>query len=295
MEFIVDSLRADWETFLRLVPRLIYGLLLLMVFIITATVAGRMLGKTLRSSRRLAANARFFQLALTWTIASIGVLLALGIVGFQGVVTSLMATGGIAAIILGFAFREVGENFLAGFFLTFSRPFEIGDLIKTGDLLGTVRSIELRYVHVRTFDACDVYVPSAQLFREPLYNFTKDGLRRPNFTIGVAYHDDPETVIALLEETVAGVAGVLAEPEPFVTVKNFGAQYVEYDVFFFIDVEHSDRGYIATKNDVKVACWRALRDAEFTFSTDVSSAIELRKLPGIDVTVTGESTLPSEE
>jgi small-conductance mechanosensitive channel len=239
----------------------------------------------LRRTQRYRANESFFRHAVSWSIAAVGLLLALGLMGFEGVAASLLATGGVVAIVLGFAFREIGENFLAGFFLTFSRPFEVDDLIKTGDLTGSVRSIELRYVHIRTFDACDVFVPTSQIFREPLFNYTRDGLRRPSFTVGVAYHDEPEAVVALLERTVARVGDVLAEPASFVSIKEFGAQYVEYEIFFFIDVNQSDRGYVAVRNDVKAACWRALRDAAMTFSTDVTTGLVIDSVPSLEVFV----------
>ena len=188
MDFVVESLSADWQSFLRFAPRLLYAAALLVAFLIAAKIAGMSTARLLEGSARLRTNKQFLRHLVSWLVGSVGILFALGIMGFEGVAASLLATGGVAAIILGFAFREIGENFLAGFFLTFSRPFEIGDLIKTGDLTGNVRSIELRYVHIRTFDAADVFVPSAQIFREPLYNYTRDGLRRPSFTVGQPFN-----------------------------------------------------------------------------------------------------------
>ncbi len=285
MEFVLESLRADWEALLRFAPRFFYGLLLLVLFLAAGRFAGRVVARVLRRTQRYRANESFFRHAVSWSFAALGLLLALGLMGFEGIAASLLATGGVVAIVLGFAFREIGENFLAGFFLTFSRPFEVNDLIKTGDLTGMVRSIELRHVHIRTFDVCDVYVPSSQIFREPLFNYTRDGLRRPSFTVGVAYHDEPEAVVALLARTVAHVDDVLAEPASFVSIKEFGAQYVEYEIFFFIDVNKSDRGYVAVRNDVKVACWRALRDAAMTFSTDVTTGLVIDSVPSLEVSV----------
>ncbi len=283
MDYILESLLADWEMFLRFAPRIFYGLVLLIVFLLAARYGGRLVEKMLERSARLRPKAHFLQIVVTWLIASVGLLLALGLMGFSGIVTSLLATGGVLAIVLGFAFREIGENFLAGFFLTFSRPFKIGDLIKTGDLTGKVRSIELRYVHIRTFDACDVFVPSAQIFREPLYNYSRDGLRRPSFTVGIAYHDEPAQVITLLEKAVGGTDGVIADPPAYVTVKEFSEQYIEYEVFFFFDMKLSKRSYNEISNDVMINCWHALRDAGMTFSTDASGGLEISNVPDLKV------------
>ena len=285
MAFVIESLNADWEAFLRFAPRLFYGLVLLLVFFLAAKLSGRIIANIIHRSGRMRANERFLQHVVSWSIASLGILLSLGVMGFHGVATSLLATGGVVAIVLGFAFREIGENFLAGFFLTFSRPFDAGDLVKTGELTGIVHSIELRHVHIRTFDACDVFVPSAQIFREPLYNYTRDGLRRPSFTVGIAYHDEPEKVIHLLEETVKNVPDVTTEPRSYVSVKEFGGEFVVYEVYFWFDVSKSERSYVEIDNEVKVSCWRALRDAGMTFSTDVTTGLEIQTVADLKVAV----------
>lgn len=286
MEFVIDALIADWESFLRFVPRLAYAAIVLTGFFVLGRQVGRLVGRLLKLSARFGNDQHFIQQLVTFAVWSLGILLTLGILGFQGIAASLLATGGVVAIVAGFAFREIGENFLAGFFLSFSRPFELQDLIKTGDLTGTVAGIELRHVHIRTFDGCDVYVPSAQIFREPLYNYTRDGLRRPSFSIGVAYQDEPEQVLSLLETAARGVAEVLADPPLFVSIKNFSAQYIEYEVFFWIDVNTNALGLVATRNEVKIRCWRALRAAKMTFSSDVTAGIDIQTAPELSLNVT---------
>ena len=283
MDFIADSLRSDWQAFLSFSPRLLYAVALLVIFAIAAKVIAHLVGRVFRRSVSLRANEYYVRRLVTWTVRTVGILLALGVMGFEGLAASVLATGGVLAIVLGFAFREIGENLLAGIFLTFSRPFEIGDLIKTGDLSGTVRSLDLRSVHIRTFDACDVFVPSAQIFRRELYNYTRDGLRRPDFSIGIAYHDDPVAVIELLERTTRGVADVLADPQAFVSVKSFTASFIEYQVFFWMDTTHSRRDMVAVTNDAKIRCWRALRDAGMTFSTDVTTALDIQSVPRLNI------------
>jgi len=276
MEFITESLRADWQTFLSFSPRLIYATLLLLVFVLAASAVGGLVARVLNRTAKFSPNARFVRRITTWTIRVVGLLLALSVMGFQGLAASMLATGGVVAIVLGFAFREIGENLLAGIFLAFSRPFEIGDLIKTGELTGNVRAIDIRSVHIRTFDACDVFVPNAQIFREKLYNYTRDGLRRPSFTVGVDYHDEPEAVVELLESATRAVRHVLPEPRAYVSISEFAASFIVYEVFFWMDTNISTRDIVSLSNDVKIACWRALKNAGMTFSTDVTTALEIQ-------------------
>lgn len=279
MEFILESLRADWQSFLSFSPRLIYAIVLLLVFWFAGSAVGNVIGRLLRRSEKAHTTMGFVQRLLTWVLRFAGVMLALGVMGFSGVAASVLATGGILAIVLGFAFKEIGENLLAGIFLLFSRPFEMGDLIKTGGLTGRVRALDIRSVHIRTADACDVYVPNAQIFRQELYNYTRDGLRRPDFTVGIAYHDKPEQVVALLESTVRGVPDVLPDPEAFVSIQSFADNHIEYQVFFYLDTNRSKRDIVTLKNDVMIHCWRALIEAGMTFSTDVTSALDVKSVP----------------
>jgi small-conductance mechanosensitive channel len=276
MEFFRQSLYADWQAFLDFSPRLLYAAGVLLVFAAIARVVRYGLGKVLNRSFKLQPHARFVQRLVGWIIRIAGLLLALGVMGFTGIAASLLATGGVVAIVLGFAFREIGENLFAGIFLAFSRPFELGDLIKTGDLTGEVKAIDIRSVHIRTSDACDVFVPSSQIFSQELFNYTRDGLRRPRFTIGVAYHDRPEEVLALLERTVRGTPEISAEPPAVVNISEFGDSVIVYEVFLWVDVTATETSLLDITNDAKVRCWRALKESGMTFSTDVTTAIELR-------------------
>ena len=283
MEFVLGSLRADWQTFLNYSPRLIYAAIVLIIASLAAGAFSRLVGNVMRRSQRLQQQERYVRRLVLWTIQLIGVMFALGVMGFKGVATSMLATGGVVAIVLGFAFREIGENLLAGIFLNFSRPFEVGDLIKSGELTGTVRAIDVRSVHIRTADACDVFVPSAKIFKEELYNYTRDGLRRPSFCIGVAYHDEPEAVVSLLQNTIRQVEDVLPEPRAYVSIKEFADNWIVYESFFWVDITTSRRDLVGVTNDVMTKCWRVLRDAGMTFSTDVTSLLEIKSAPALTV------------
>ena len=279
MEFITESLRADWQTFLSFSPRLIYTVIVLIIFFLIARMFSKLVGRIMHRSQRFQAQERYVSRLVMWTIRLLGVMFALSVMGFKGLAASMLATGGVVAIVLGFAFREIGENLLAGIFLNFSRPFEVGDLIKSGGLTGTVRAIDVRSVHIRTFDACDVFVPSALIFKEALYNYTRDGLRRPNFCIGVAYHDEPEAVVSLLQSTICSVEDVLPEPRAIVKIKEFADGWIVYELFFWVDITTSRRDLVGVTNDAMIQCWRVLGDAGMTFSTDVTSALEIKSAP----------------
>ena len=289
MDTVVETLREDWQSFLAFSPKLLYAVAMLLIFLALAAFLGRLTERLLSRSTRLTSNARFVRRLVAWSLRIMGILLALSVMGFEGVAASLLATGGVVAIVLGFAFREIGENLLAGIFLAFSRPFNVGDLVKSGDIRGKVRGIDMRSVHIRTADACDVYVPNAQIFRQELFNYTRDGLRRPGFRVGVAYHDDPKAVIAVLEDAARSVDNVLETPASIVEIAEFADSHIVYAVYFWMDTSRSSRDIVLVENDVKIACWNALREAGLTFSTDVTTALDIKTAPELRVTGTAQA------
>ena len=183
----------------------------------------------------------------------------------------------MTAIVLGFAFREIGENLLAGLFLAFSRPFQLGDLIRSADLEGTVRNIDLRSTHVRTVDGRDIYIPNAQIFNRPLTNYTKDGLRRPAFTFGIDYRDDAEAARQAALAAVRGVEGVLAEPPVEVALSALGPNYVELEATFWISTFDQDTDIVRIRSRAMDATRRVLLAGGFTVSSEVTTPLAVSR------------------
>jgi small-conductance mechanosensitive channel len=196
----------------------------------------------------------------------------------ENLAISVLAGGGVTAIILGFAFREIGENFLAGMFLAFSRPFKVDDAIKSEDIEGTVKNIELRYTHLRTGDGRDIYVPSAQLFNKPLTNFTKDGLRRISFTIGLDYSNDAKDACALLQKTMEKATGVLEDPRPRAYISSLLPEYVEIELFFWVDVFDGSVDILSLRTDIMDGCRRALLEGDYVLSADTTANIAITNI-----------------
>ena len=170
MEIFYETLAEEWDGLMRIIPRFVVALVVLGFSIILGRTLGKGIGRIISRGSFKTAHRNFFRGLTQWLIVFLGIILGLNILGLKSLATSLVAGGGITAVVLGFAFREIGENLLAGFFLAFSRPFEIGDLIQSSDFQGTVKSIELRSTHIRTADGRDIYIPSSEIFNKPLIN-----------------------------------------------------------------------------------------------------------------------------
>lgn len=279
METLIDSLRADWQALVRLTPRVVLALLILVLLIMVGRLVGGIVVKLLERGKLTRTHQNFFRHLVTWAFALLGIIIGLNLLGLQAIAAGLMAGGGLTAVVLGFAFRQIGENLLAGFFLAFSRPFEVGDLIQSREFMGAVRGIELRSTHIRTGDGRDVYIPSSQIFNEPLVNFTRDGLRRLAFVIGVDYADETEHARRVLLEAVQSVDHVLPDPSPAVSVSALLSQYQELEVSFWIDVFKPGVKIPLVRTGAMESCRRSLKESGFTISADVATSVLLDAKP----------------
>jgi small-conductance mechanosensitive channel len=205
------------------------------------------------------------------TFLLLGLIFFLNAIGLGTAAGSLLAGAGVSAIILGFAFKDIGENFLAGFFLAFSRPFGIGDLIQIEGVKGTVRAMSFRTTHVRTFDGQDIFLPNAMLIKNPLSNFTRDGLLRYNFVLGIDYGDDIGKAMKVvldslyeLDELEQG-SGL----KPFIMIENFGTSTINLGIYYWINSLRQDRGVIEIKNAAMATALSALTKSGFSLPADI--------------------------
>ncbi len=275
MQRLVDSLIAQWEAMVDFTPRVLLAAIAVLVFLALGKALGRGVGLLLKQGKLTPTHQLFFRRLVSWLALLIGFAVALNVVGLGGVAAGLLAGGGLTAVVLGFAFRQIGENLLAGLFLAFSRPFDTNDLVESGEFKGTVRKIELRHTHIRTADGRDIFIPNAQIFNSPLVNYTRDGLLRPSFTLGLDYRDDAGAACRLLAAEAAGVPGVLAEPAPAANVVGLTANVVEIEVTFWVNTFAKGLALPRVKGEVMERSRAALVAAGYTVSSEVSSRLEV--------------------
>jgi small-conductance mechanosensitive channel len=283
-----DAFLNEYYSLIDFFPRLIIGLIALFaVYFVGKALASGVLQVLKRSSFPTTYHSYFSKL-IKGVALFLGFILFLNLIGYGTLAASLLAGGGLTAVMLGFAFKDIGENFLAGFFLVFSRPFNKNDVIETDGITGTVKEIQLRHTHIRTAEGCDVFVPSAQLFTKPLFNYTLDGLRRGSFTVGIDYSNDAEKAMAMLLEITNNTPGVLYEPKAGVSCSALLPSYVELRVNFWIDATDQEQGLSTVRSRLMNICKNRLRKDGYTLSSDVTTALTMQP---VDVNLNQQSNL----
>lgn len=128
---------------------------------------------------------------------------------------------------IGFAAQTSTSNLISGLFLLGERPFLVGDIIKVGNTLGEVLSIDLLSVKLRTFDNLFVRIPNETLIKSEVTNITRFPIRRVDLQLSVAYKENIDRVRTVLMAVAANNPLCLEDPEPLFIFKGFGASSLD--------------------------------------------------------------------
>jgi small conductance mechanosensitive channel len=198
-----------YDKLVSITPKLLVAIIVLLFAWFLARQIRRISERKLKRNMEDPLLADFLATLLRFTVFVIGLLVALKIIGFGGVTSSILAGAGISAFVIGFALRDIGENFLAGILMAFKRPFRVGDFVETGSIKGKIVGLNIRDTQIKTPDGKDVYVPNAMIIKNPLINYTIDGFLRFDFVIELPGDTDFNKAIKIIEDAVNTVEGVI--------------------------------------------------------------------------------------
>lgn len=182
--------------------------------------------------------------AVYYAIVVLILIIVLQMLGVK--VTALLGAAGIAGIAIGFASQTSVSNLISGLFLISEKTFQVGDIIRVGDKVGIVQSIDLLSVKMNTFDNVFLRIPNEQLIKTELTNITRYPIRRLDIKLGVAYKSDIGRVKELLKELAAKNPYCLMEPEPLIVLTDFGDSALE----FLFGLWFYKTDYLALKNSI---------------------------------------------
>jgi small conductance mechanosensitive channel len=189
-------------------------------------------------------------------VLTAGMFAALGILGLQKTVASLLAGAGIIGLALGFAFQDIAANLMAGVYLSVRRPFRRGHLIKAQDYFGIVQEVNLRWTELLTQQGQLVLIPNKQVFENPIMNYTARGTRRVDITLGVSYGDDLEKARRVAMEAVATVPSRQPDREVELFYEELAESSIDFTVRFWIPFE-TQKDYLAARSDAIIRIKKA--------------------------------------
>lgn len=198
-------------------------------------------------------------------------LLALHTAGLSSIAGAIVATAGASAIVIGFAFKDIAENFLAGVILAFNRPFHVNDTVQIENVFGKVKSMEFRYTKIATFDGRNVYIPNADVLTKPVYNYTEDGFYRVDFVVGIAYENDIEKAKEIINTCLEEDKLIVKDDVHvnFVVEDKLAASTVNLKVFFWVTTEDFRRGTLQTRGNLMQKVKTRLEENNFNLPAEI--------------------------
>lgn len=202
------------NTLIALLPNLILALIVFAIFFLAAGAIRRLV-KRLTRDRRHARNLGLILGRLAqWTTILVGLFISLSIVIPTLRAGDLVQLLGISGVAIGFAFRDILQNFLAGILILLTEPFQIDDQIIFKDFEGTVENIQTRATTIRTYDGRRIVIPNSELFTNSVTVNTAFDHRRLEYDLGIGYGDDIDAAKHLILEAMHETEGVLSSPKP---------------------------------------------------------------------------------
>jgi small conductance mechanosensitive channel len=173
-------------------------------------------------------------------ILAIGIAIALEVLGARGLLGAMVGTAGVIGVVIGFAFKNIGEAYLASILLSMRRPFDPRDYVRIDDVEGSVVRLTSRATVLMTADGNVVSIPNSKVFGATVVNFTRNPQRRFVVKLGVGFDTDLRHVQELTVATVAAMPGVLSDPAPACLIEEFGDAAMMISVSGWIDQRQSD-------------------------------------------------------
>ena len=262
VNILIERLKDMVAGFVRTLPQLALSVLVLLAAWAVAHVARNLVQRiSARTGVRPSLAALFATLAgvLVWIL---GLLVALAVL-LPGVdAGSLLTVVGLGSVAVGFAFKDIFENFVAGVLIMLRRKMRMGDQIECEGVEGRIELITLRETHLRKLDNELTIVPNGFLFRNPVRIVTDADLRRHQIEVGVAYGTDLDEAAGVIETAIRALELVSRSKPVEVFAKEFAESSIDFTVRWWsgsrmIDMHRSRDQVIRAVN-------RALAEAGIT-------------------------------
>lgn len=264
---VIGYIETYYSRLVAITPRLLLALAVLVIVWMIASRVRLFADNRLKKRLHDPLLATFIANLAKAVLLVVGVFLTFRIVGLNTMAGSLLAGAGISAFIIGFALKDIGENFLAGILLAFKRPFTIGDIIESNGVKGKVIALNLRDTQIKS-DGKDIYIPNALLIKNTLINYNHGGLLLQDVTIGLEFGSDYRRAIELVKNILEENTDVVKEGhQNMVVIAGIVGTAPQLNVRYWV---RTDRmiGDGRIRSEVLIRIFTALKESGFVIKKE---------------------------
>lgn len=245
-----------WADVVSHVPHRIGAIVLLLVTALASKIIKRTIHEIMKRSK-LRHSLRQVILRLVGIVVWIMGLLVIATLLVPGLTPSKALGGlGIVSIAIGFAFRDIFENFFAGILLLWRFPFEDGDFIECEGIMGEVLNVNVRMTELRTVEGEHLILPNSFLYKNPVHVLTAQAQRRQEVTTGIAYGESVDAAVKVLQDALAQCETIDQGRGFEVLPKGFGSSSIDIDLLWWSGARPLEQ--LRSRGEVVTAAKRAL-------------------------------------
>lgn len=213
VELTLDKLEGWAEGFFWILPNLGIALLVFLLFLAGSWAFRRMVVGVLRRRGHQDLGLLLGGFA-RWSLIVLGGLVVATIVFPSVSPANIISALGIGSVAIGFAFKDILQNWLSGLLILYRQPFRRGDQIRSGEFEGTVERVEARATVLRTYDGQRVVIPNADIYTRTVTVRTAFPKRRSEYDVGIGYGDDLGRACEIILKALNGIQGIERDPAP---------------------------------------------------------------------------------
>ena len=259
VDTIWNSMFGLLNSFLSRLPYIVVAIIILGVFLIIARIVSSVINTAGERTRLDITLADLLGRLASFVITVLGIFVAAVIIFPAFKPGDLVAGLGITSVAIGFAFKDVLQNFFAGILILWRKPFVVGDQLKFREYEGVVEEINVRSTRLKTFDGERAVIPNGDIYINAVLVKTAYEKRRVRFIVGIGYLDDIETGRETIKRVLDRTEGVLDDPGPWIYVSELAPSSVNFTVYFW--VESSQANVLKVSDKVATGIKYALDEA----------------------------------
>ena len=232
---LLNDLQSNYVAFIEQLPQIGVGLLFLVIFYFLSGPLSRLIIRPMKYANTSMLIQVVTRRIVSLIIILLGLYLFLRMAGLSAFAVAILSGTGVAGLILGFAFKDIAENFMSSLLLSIQKPFRIGEVIEVDGNLGVVKQVTARATTLVDFDGNHIQVPNATVYKNTIRNYTANPKSRGKFIVGIGYDVDPTKAQKLGLEVLEQIEPILDDPEPQVLVNDLGSSTLNLIVYFWTD------------------------------------------------------------
>jgi small-conductance mechanosensitive channel len=230
-----SEMRNLWRQAVQGLPLLLLGLGILVLTLFIGAGAARILAPILNRRFQSAMLSSILNKVIVGFIGIVGLYFFLRVSGLTPLAVAMLSGTGVLGLLLGFAFRDIAENFLASVLISVQRPFHIGDTIEVDGYTGIVQKVTTRGTLLMAFDGNHIQIANSVVYKSTIRNLTANPKLRLDFLVGIGYDASIAQAQAVLLKVLTDHDAVLTDPEPTVLVEDLGSAAAHLRVYFWIN------------------------------------------------------------